>query len=296
MGSIISNEGMIPTSVVSEMFQAVQGHSALARLADASPIPFNGSTEFVFDMDNEVDIIAENGAKSNGGGTATAVVIRPIKFEYGMRVSDEFDKGSEEHQLNVTERFIEGFARKLGRGIDIAGFHGVNPRTGQPSDVVGPNYFDNLVKNAVLYDASNPDASLNDALAKVTGDKNGMALSPAFAKAMAGMKANGVPLYPEFAFGRSPEDFYGMRSDVNSTVSYGDVAQAYVGDFRNAFKWGYGQDIELEVIRYGNPDNNAELGDLKGHNQVYLRCEAYVGWGILAPSFFAKITNEEESE
>lgn len=41
--------------------------------------------------------------------------------------------------------------------------------------------------------------------------------------------------------------------------------------------------------RYGNPDNDTQLGDLKGHNQVYLRGEAYIGWGILDPSAFAHI-------
>ena len=37
--------------------------------------------------------------------------------------------------------------------------------------------------------------------------------------------------------------------------------------------------MPIEVIEYGNPDNS-DAGDLKGHNQVYLRGEAYIGWGI----------------
>lgn len=294
MATIISNEGKLPASVVSEMFNAVKGHSSLARLSDSTPIPFTGATEFVFDMDSEVDLVAENGAKSNGGATANAVVIRPVKFEYGMRVSDEFEKGSEEHQLDVTERFIEGFSRKLGRGIDIAGFHGFNPRTSQASTVVGSNNFDAQVTNTVTYAEATPDANLDSAVALIGGDVTGLAVSPAFAGAMANVKANGISQYPEFRFGRSPEDFYGMRSDVNSTVAVGDVDQAIVGDFRNAFRWGYAQDIELEIIRYGNPDNNEDLGDLRGHNQIYLRCEAYVGWGILAPSAFARIITAGE--
>jgi len=42
----------------------------------------------------------------------------------------------------------------------------------------------------------------------------------------------------------------------------------------------YAKEIPLEVIEYGNPDNDAEAGDLKGHNQVYLRCELYLGVGV----------------
>ena len=35
---------------------------------------------------------------------------------------------------------------------------------------------------------------------------------------------------------------------------------------------------------------DAVAGDLKGHNQVYLRAEAYIGWGIMDGKAFAKVT------
>lgn len=299
MASILERGNNLPTEVVRDMFNAVRGHSALAKLSAEDPIPFNGATEFVFSMDKEVDIVAENGAKSNGGGTATPVTIVPVKFEYGMRVSDEFMRGSEEAQLDIIERFAEGFSRKVARGLDIAGFHGLNPRTGQASTVVGDNSLDGKVVNAVAYSAQTPaDELLDSAVALIAdGDINGVAMAPAFAQAMAGIKANGVPQYPEFRFGRNPEDFYGMKSDVNSTVIFGGNTQyAYVGDFANAFKWGYAENVPLKVIEYGNPDNDAQLGDLQGHNQVYLRCEAYIGWGILDPGAFAIVGTGADSE
>ena len=80
--------------------------------------------------------------------------------------------------------------------------------------------------------------------------------------------------------------------DINNTTGVhattGDTFFAYVGDF-SAFRWGYSKDIPLEVIEYGNPDNDESAGDLKGHNQVYLRAEAYIGWGILAADAFAGV-------
>ena len=51
------------------------------------------------------------------------------------------------------------------------------------------------------------------------------------------------------------------------------------------FKWGYAKDVFFKVIEAGDPDNSGQ--DLAGHNQVYLRCEAYIGWGILDPDSFA---------
>ena len=93
---------------------------------------------------------------------------------------------------------------------------------------------------------------------------------------------------PELAWGSNPGSINGLRVESNSTISAnGSLDRALVGDFASCFKWGYAKQIPVEIIRYGNPDNDATLGDLKGHNQIYLRAEAYIGWGILAPAAFA---------
>lgn len=86
----------------------------------------------------------------------------------------------------------------------------------------------------------------------------------------------------------------GLHVESTSNLSAGSsLDRALVGDFENCFKWGYAKEIPIEVIQYGNPDNDTELGDLKGHNQVYLRGEAYIGWGILDPTAFAHIKAAE---
>ena len=284
--NILTAGGNFPTELVNDMFNAVKGHSALAKLSPEKPIGFAGATEFVFDMDSEVDIVAENDPKTEGGGTATAVKIVPIKFEYGMRASKEFITGTDEYRIDVTERFIEGFAKKVGRGLDIGAIHGINPRTGSASSVIGTNNFGYMTTNVVAYDATKPDENLDSAISAIGEGVNGLAVSPAFGTAMAGVKVSGVPQYPEFRFGQSPVAFYGMGTDVNNTVSYDNATEALVGNF-NAFRWGYAREVEFEVIRFGDPDNTGV--DLAGHNQVYLRAEAFIGWGILDPGAFALI-------
>lgn len=293
MANVLTRGTMLPARIVETMFSGVKGHSALARVTAQDPMAFNGNEYFVFDMDKEADIVGENLPKSNGGGTVTSVIARPVKFEYGMRVSDEFRYGTEEYRISVLERFAEGAARKFARGLDIGAFHGENPRTKAASQVIGDMHFDQKVQTTITYDATTPDANLESAVAAIQGadgEVNGLVMAPTFASAMASLKVNGVPQYPEFRFGRNPEGFYGMNTDVNGTVNFDDaVDMAIVGDFANAFKWGYAKEIPLEVIEYGNPDNDAEAGDLKGHNQVYLRAEAYIGWAILDPTAFARI-------
>ena len=49
------------------------------------------------------------------------------------------------------------------------------------------------------------------------------------------------------------------------------------------FKWGYAKTIPTKLIEYGDPDNTGK--DLQGYNQVYLRAEAYIGWGIMDVKF-----------
>ena len=295
MANVLTRGTNLPTQIVEEMFSLVQGKSSLAKVAAAKPIPFNGTTEFTFTLDKEADIVAENGAKSNGGATVAPVVIRPIKFEYGTRVSDEFLYGTEEYRMDVLRQFAEGAAKKFARGFDIAAMHGVNPRTGTASTVVGTNNFDSLVTaNTVTYVAGSADANIDAALAQLGDvDANGAIISPTMRSAIAALTVNGARKYPEFAWGATPSNLGGMVLDSNGTVSFGNTQSAgdhaIVGDF-SAFKWGYAKNIPLEVIQYGNPDNDANAGDLKGHNQVYLRAEVYIGWGILAPTYFSRVT------
>ena len=57
--------------------------------------------EFIFTMDSDIDVVAENGAKSHGGVTLTPTTIVPIKVEYGARISDEFMYAAEDEQINI---------------------------------------------------------------------------------------------------------------------------------------------------------------------------------------------------
>lgn len=286
------------TKDINELFNLVNGKSSLAKLSGAKPVAFNGNQVFTFNFDNAASIVAENGAKTTGGATVEPVQVVPIKFEYGARVPDEFLYGAEEVGLEILDGFKEGAARKFAEALDIAAFHGINPRTGAASAVVGNNHFDYKVSQTETYDSTDPDAALQTVISTVrtAGNKvSGIAMSPTYADILAGIvNAGGIREYPEYRFGGNPDTFHGMAQDVNSTVSLAlsgatAVDYAIVGDFADRFRWGFSKDIELEVIEYGNPDNDASAGDLKGHNQVYLRCEAYIGWGIIDASAFAII-------
>lgn len=293
MGSIITKGNLFPPALTNQLINTVRGKSSLARLSQSQPLPFNGETEFTFSLDKEVDLVAENGAKSNGGGTVAAVTMQPVKVEYGMRVSDEFKYAAEEVQLQYLQTFAEGFAKKVARGLDIMAFHGVNPRTGSTASALNNKNFDDLITNTVVYDADAPQDNVTAAVGLVEAAEHevtGLAMAPAFKSALASLKSGSTsyaPLFPQLGWGAQVNEINGLPVDANSTVSFNSNAdRAIVGNFADFFKWGIARQIPVEIIEYGNPDNS-EAGDLKGHNQIYLRGEAYIGWGILVPDAFA---------
>lgn len=295
MGTTTTTSTLFKPELVNDIFSKVKGHSALAKLCGSTPIPFAGIDTFVFTMDGEACIVGEGENKPAGDAGVGAVTIKPIKFVYQHRVTDEFLRMTEEKQLPYLAAMADGFSKKIARALDIAAFHGVNPYDGNASATVGANNFDTAVTQTVTYTASTPDENIDEAIALIQGADSiatGIAMAPAFGAALGAMKnGNGMPIYPEYRFGGNPENFGGgLTSDINNTVSFGSSDdRAIIGDFANAFKWGYAENIPLEIIQYGDPDG---LGDLKRKNQIVLRAEAYIGWGILNAASFALIQAE----
>lgn len=290
--AVLSKGTLFDPELVTDLINKVKGKSSLAVLSKQVPVPFNGSKEFTFTLDKDVDIVAENGKKSEGGVSVEPVIIRPIKIEYGARVSDEFIYAADEEKINILKTFNEGFAKKVARGIDLMAFHGINPRTKQASDVISTNHFDSLVTQTVTFDKAQIEENIETAVAMIqgaNGEVSAIAMSPIFSQELAKLKVNGVKQYPELAWGANPGIINGLPADINTTISEGDQVKdrSIIGDFANMFKWGYAKEIPLQVIEYGDPDNSGK--DLKGYNQVYLRAEAFIGWGILDAKSFVRI-------
>lgn len=292
MSTVLSKETLFDAALITDLVSKIRGKSSLAILSNQTPLPFNGTKEFTFTLDSDIDVVAENGKKTHGGVSIDPITIIPIKIEYGARVSDEFLYASEEVKINIMKAFNDGFAKKVARGFDLMAFHGINPRTKTPSSVIGTNHFDAKVDQVVNYNSSDPDQNIESAIAMIDGsdgEVTGIAMSKTFAADLGKMKnAGGVKLYPELAWGGNPGTINRIQIDINSTISNNTVKdRAILGDFENMFKWGYAKEIPFEIIQYGDPDNSGK--DLKGYNQVYLRAEMYIGWGILDNKSFARI-------
>lgn len=287
----IAKSTLFPADLVNQMFSKVTGHSSIAKLSAQKPLSFAGNEVMVFSLDNEVSIVGEGAAKPAGDGTVSAVTIVPVKVVYQARVNDEFIYAADEKRAEYLEAFADGFSKKIARGLDIMAFHGINPASGATSSLIGTNSFDTCTA-VDSYVSTAAETDITAAIAGIDGDVNGIALSKSFAVSLAATTlAGGQRPYEEFMWGGNPGAIRGIDCDVNDTVSVSASTAtadcAIIGDFQNAFRWGFSKNVPLEVIEYGNPDGGTY--DLKQANQVLLRAEAYVGWGILNPDAFARV-------
>jgi len=289
---------LFPEKLVTDVFGKAAGKSSLAKLSQQIPLAFTGNKLMVFTDDDEVNLVGESEAKSYANPKLEPVSIVPVKVEYGFRVSNEFIYATEEEKIDILGRFTDGFAKKVARGLDIMALHGVNPRTATAADLVSGKSFDTLVTNTVTTTSGSEDTDIESAIAMFDAydkyDVNGIAMSKAYRTALSkltlGDSATKVKMFPELTWGAETGNLNGLPCDINSTMSFGSSADlALLGDF-DYFKWGYAKEVPMEIIPYGDPDGQ---GDLKRYNQLFIRAEAYIGWGILDANAFTRIVKGE---
>lgn len=282
--------------LVKELISKVQGTSVLAQLSTQTPIPFNGTEQFIFNLEGDAQIVGEGKKKEAGEAKIEPVIIKPLKFVYQARISDEFLRSSEEKQIEYMSLFTDGFATKIAQAFDIAALHGVEPKTLTDATFKSTNSFDGLVTtNVVTYAEAQIDANIEDAIQAVVATDNdvtGIAMSPTAARAMSKIKnKNEDAKYSEFSFGGRPKEFADHKLEINKNLtkqgSNLEKDHVIVGDFENRFKWGYAENMPLEIIQFGDPDGTGR--DLKAYNEICLRAEAFIGWGILDATAFARV-------
>lgn len=282
--------------LVKELISKVQGTSVLAQLSTQTPIPFNGTEQFIFNLEGDAQIVGEGKKKEAGEAKIEPVIIKPLKFVYQARISDEFLRASEEKQIEYMSLFTDGFATKIAQAFDIAALHGVEPKTLTDATFKTTNSFDGLVTtNVVTYVEAQIDTNIEDAIQAVVATDNdvtGIAMSPTAARAMSKIKnKNEDAKYSEFSFGGRPKEFADHKLEINKNLtkqgSNLEKDHVIVGDFENRFKWGYAENMPLEIIQFGDPDGTGR--DLKAYNEICLRAEAFIGWGILDATAFARV-------
>lgn len=268
----------------------------LAKLTPGEPELKVGTTDhFTFTGTPKAELVGESANKSSADGTPGKKTVKTYKVQITYRFSNEVQWEDEDYQTQLIENLVANAATAISRALDLLAIHGVNPATGNTGAVT--DYFTksgNDVHRVTRTANAQNDMEAAAALLQSSGYiATGIGFDPMFAGYLARTKdGNDRQLYPELGLGFGFENFQGLRAAASDTVSGRQeldaedaTLNAIMGDF-DAFKWGVARDMPLELIEFGDPDGN---GDLKRTNEVAIRAESVIGFGIMDDTAFALI-------
>ena len=267
----------------------------LSQLAAADPEIKVGDTNiFTFLDAAKAQLVGESGQKVSMDGKPTKATAKTYKVQITYRFSDEVKYEDEDYQIGLVDALVARVGEGLSRALDLIAIHGVNPITGQVSNLVS-EYLDKdgfLPEGHVITETSAKDANVRamaTALQTAGYNATAIAFDPQFAGELAQVEdGNDRQKYPELGFGFNVESFQGLRAASSDTVSGRQeldtpLVKSIMGDFR-AFVWGVARTVPLKTIEYGNPDG---MGDLQELNEIAIRAEAYLGFAFVDPRAFA---------
>lgn len=268
----------------------------LAKLTPGEPELKVGVTDhFVFTGTPKAQLVGESAQKESQNGAPGKKSVRTYKVQITYRFSNEVQWEDEDYQTQLIENLVANAATAISRALDLLAIHGINPATGATGAVT--DYFTKPANDVHrVTRTANAQADMETAAGLLQGSgysATGIGFDPVFAGQLARTKDEDKrPLYPELGLGFAVDSFQGLAAASSDTVSGRQeldaedaTLNAIMGDF-NAFKWGIARDMPLELIEYGDPDDN---GDLKGHNEVAIRAESVIGFGIMDDEAFALI-------
>ena len=163
-----------PEELIPELMSKVVGHSTLAKLSNQTPIPFSGTEQFIFNLEGNAQIVGEGEQKLAGQAAVTSKIIKPLKFVYQARISDEFMFASDEKKVEYYSRFADGFSKIIAKSFDIAAIHGLEPKSMTDASFKATNSFDGLVTgNVITFKSGTIETDLETAVQTVIANDAG---------------------------------------------------------------------------------------------------------------------------
>lgn len=283
------------------LFQKNIQSGVIAKIVDESPEKLLvGKTDVItLTKTPKAELVGEGEEKSPTPNKPTSRTIRTYKLQYTERFNEEVLMYDEDARIGLIDGYVANLLKALSRGIDLVGFHGINPLTGLVS-AQAVHYVDAGATR--VYDADAGKA-LDEAVDVLLGNgysATGIALDPKFVGSLRKLRtADGNRQFPDVGLGVNLESFEGLRAGVSNTVSGSEEMAAedatdlaILGDFE-AMRFSIVRNVPVELIKFGDPDGQ---GDLKRKNQVALRGEVFFAVATLDDDAFVVITSDETEE
>lgn len=309
-------DDLLPKTITEEMFAKAQENSLVLRLGRRIPVSFGETIIPVNVKRPEVGQVGtgttnaqrEGGTKPLTGVAWDSKMMQPIKLATIVTVSEEFARTNPQGFYSQLQSDL-GFA--IGRGIDLAVFHGKQPLTGGAlAGIDASNVLNNTTKivNTDTSTTNNLYDELIAAYGLVTADDfdfDGWAVDtrfrPRLIQAGAERDVNGNLVNPgQLNLNGSVGNILGFPANYGKGVR-GDLGAATAtttqiigGEFQQ-LAWGFADNIRFKISDQATLTDGTNTISMWQTNQVALLVECTFGWIVGDLDAFAKIINPSGS-
>jgi hypothetical protein len=307
---------LLPPTVTGLIFDQIQEHSLVAKLGRSIPVTYGQTVIPITTKRPEVGQVGtgvtndtrEGGLKPLSGVAWSTKSFSPIKLATIVTVSEEFA------QMNPAGLFdqIQGdLAYAIGRGIDMAVFHGTSPLSGSALQGIDTTNVISNTTNAVNLVNGNIYNGLLDGYdlvnSNVKFEFNGWAVDPRFRTRMlreSVVTAFGTPNAPAVNLSGSQAldlstttsqvlgltAHYGraVRGDLGACTSSG--IQVIGGDF-NQLAYGFADQIRVKISDTASLSDGTNTISMFQTNQLAILVEVTFGWVLGDPQGFVAFTD-----
>lgn len=303
---------LLPKNLVGPIFDKAQENSLVLRMGQQIAVSYGETVIPTTTKRPEVGQVGngttneqrEGGVKPLSGTAWDTRSFSPIKLATIVTVSEEFARTNPQGLYTQVQSDL---AYAIGRGIDLAVFHGKQPLNGAALAGIDTNNVLANTANAVNF-AADPATSIYDDL--ITGydlvadqhEFSAWAVDPRFrgtlVKAGAVRDVNGNLADPRGVnLAAQTGDVLGFRAEYGRAVG-GDLGAAadsgirvLGGDF-SQLRYGYADQIRVKVTDQATlTDGNGQTVSLWQTNQVAILIEVTFGWIVGDLDAFVKFTN-----
>lgn len=265
--------------------------SVISKLSPSTPQLFLTTNYQRFTNDIEAEFVDEGGNKGSQKLTVDAVQTVRKKAQVTLRFTQEAEFADADQRRGMLTAMQDKMSVALGRALDYAVFHAVNPVTKEAlTGVTGLVAAAN--QSTATKDAVKDVDSLPNAIIDAGYVPNAIALDPKYANELRQIRGgtDNARVFPEVNLDpRQTSTVAGYTAGVSGTVSADRLAPdtptgvlAVMGDY-SLVKWGIVRDMALKRIDFGDPDGQ---GDLQRTNEFAVRVECIYQWAVLDPKAF----------
>lgn len=309
-------DDLLPKTITGAIFERAQEQSLVLRLGERIPVSYGETVVPVNVKRPEVGQVGtgttnaqrEGGLKPLSGTAWDSKSFQPIKLATIVTVSEEFARTNPQGFYTQLQNDL---AFAIGRGLDLAVFHGKQPLTGGALLGIDANNVLNNTTNVVDMDANTTNTVYDELITAYEMasagefDFDGWAVDSRFRARLiregAERDVNGNLQNPSAINFNSTVGnilgfpaFYGKAVKGDLGAATASTTQIIGGDF-SQLRWGFADEIRYKISDQATLTDGTNTISMWQTNQIALLVEVTFGWIVGDLDAFVKLTNPSGS-